>query len=98
MCRVRGGKSQTGERAALRNQIIRVAIIEDQRELRQALAMLIEEADGYHCTGTFRSMDRIEGVDVSFRMFALVDIGFRDDDQSIYSLCSPPLAAGLTLR
>jgi DNA-binding NarL/FixJ family response regulator len=76
LCRVSRGKSQTGERAALRNQIIRVAIIEDQRELRQALAMLIEEAEGFHCTGAFRSMEEaIEGIEHELPDVALVDIG-----------------------
>ena len=37
--------------------VIKVAIIEDRREIREGLAMLIEGTDGFRCTGTFRSME-----------------------------------------
>jgi len=36
---------------------IRVAIIEDRREIRDGLAMLIEYTDGFECMGKFGSME-----------------------------------------
>jgi DNA-binding NarL/FixJ family response regulator len=57
-------------------KIIDVAIIEDQRDIREGLATMFKFTDGYRCTGCYRSMeealDKIKGVlpDV-----ALVDIG-----------------------
>jgi DNA-binding NarL/FixJ family response regulator len=39
------------------SQIIKVAIIEDRREIREGLGMLINGTEGYLCTGSFRSME-----------------------------------------
>jgi DNA-binding NarL/FixJ family response regulator len=43
---------------------IRVAIVEDRREIREGLAMLIGGTDGFHCADSYRSaeeaLDRIE--------------------------------------
>jgi DNA-binding NarL/FixJ family response regulator len=56
--------------------LIKVAVIEDQREIRDGLCVLIGGTPGFHCTGGFRSMEdallRLAGQapDVS-----LVDIG-----------------------
>ncbi len=55
---------------------IRVVVIEDQREIREGLATLINGTQGFRCSGTFRSMEEAlarraaESADV-----ALVDIG-----------------------
>ena len=55
---------------------IKVAIIEDQRPIREGLDALISGSQGYHCSGAFRSMEEAlarpwpEIPDV-----ALVDIG-----------------------
>jgi DNA-binding NarL/FixJ family response regulator len=38
-------------------EIIKVAIIEDRREIREGLAMLIGLTGGYACTGSYRSME-----------------------------------------
>lgn len=38
-------------------QLIKVAIIEDRREIREGLAMLIGGTEGYACTGSYRSME-----------------------------------------
>jgi DNA-binding NarL/FixJ family response regulator len=38
-------------------EIIKVAIIEDRREIREGLAMLIGLTAGYTCTGSYRSME-----------------------------------------
>ena len=62
--------------ATARTQTIRVAIIEDQRELREGLAVLIEEAEGYRCTGAFRSAEEaIDGIARELPDVVLVDIG-----------------------
>ena len=37
--------------------IIKVAIVEDRREIRDGLAMLISGTEGFECTGTYRSME-----------------------------------------
>jgi DNA-binding NarL/FixJ family response regulator len=37
--------------------VIKVAIVEDRREIRDGLAMLIGGTEGFHCTGSFRSME-----------------------------------------
>jgi DNA-binding NarL/FixJ family response regulator len=36
---------------------IRVAIIEDQREVREGLAVLVNGTEGFKCTGSYRSME-----------------------------------------
>ena len=38
-------------------EVIKVAIIEDRREIREGLAMLIGGTEGYACTGSYRSME-----------------------------------------
>ena len=43
--------------AALELSTIKVAIIEDRREIRDGLAMLISGTEGFKCTGTYRSME-----------------------------------------
>ena len=42
--------------------IIRVAIIEDQRETREGLRTLVNGMPGYRCTGAFRSMEEAYNV------------------------------------
>jgi DNA-binding NarL/FixJ family response regulator len=37
--------------------VIKVAIVEDRREIREGLAMLINGTDGYRCTGSYGSME-----------------------------------------
>ena len=42
---------------------IRVVIIEDLREVRDGLAMLINGTSGFHCAGSYRTMeDALEGM------------------------------------
>lgn len=41
--------------------VIKVAIIEDRREIREALTMLISGTDGFRCAGAYRTME--EGLD-----------------------------------
>jgi DNA-binding NarL/FixJ family response regulator len=57
-------------------EIIKIAIIEDRREIREGLGMLIGGTPGYSCTGSYRSME--EALDkIGHRLPDLVlsDIG-----------------------
>src|SRR5262245_42448601 len=55
---------------------IRVAIVEDQQDIREGLAVLIGTTEGYACAGTHRTMEealaRLPGTPCDV---ALVDIG-----------------------
>lgn len=61
--------------------MIKVALIEDRRELRQGLGMLIGGTDGFHLTGSYRSMEEAlekigaELPDIALPDIALVDLG-----------------------
>jgi DNA-binding NarL/FixJ family response regulator len=56
--------------------IIRVAIIEDQRETREGLRTLVNGMPGYRCTGAFRSMEEaLERISWDLPEVVLVDIG-----------------------
>ena len=62
--------------ASVDNALIRVAIIEDQAEVREGLALLINDSNGLQCVGAWRSMeDAVEGVGQARPHVALVDIG-----------------------
>lgn len=55
---------------------IKVAIIEDQREVREGLAMLIGGTPGFHCTGSFRTMeDALRQISKEVPDVVLTDIG-----------------------
>ena len=56
--------------------IIKVAIIEDQYDIREGLATMLKFTDGYRCTGCYRSMEEaIEKIKTDVPEVALVDIG-----------------------
>ena len=56
--------------------VIRTAIIEDTREIREGLRALIEGTPGYRCAGTFRSMEEaLEQIAAATPDVVLVDIG-----------------------
>ncbi len=56
--------------------MIKVAIVEDRRELREALASLIDGTDGFSCSGTYRSMeDAIDRIPLEMPQVVLNDIG-----------------------
>lgn len=56
--------------------IIKTAIIEDQRDIREGLVMLINGTDGYHCTGSYRSMeDALAQIGRELPDVVLSDIG-----------------------
>src|SRR5262245_17978214 len=52
-------------KSAAEPSVIKVAIIEDRREIRDALNMLINGTHGFRCAGAYRTMeealDRIKG-------------------------------------
>ncbi len=56
--------------------VIRVAIIEDRREVREGLALLIDGTEGYVCTGSFRTMEEaLAGISRDLPDVVLVDLG-----------------------
>lgn len=58
-------------------KIINVAIIEDRREIRDGLSMLINGTEGYACTGKFSSMEEgLRSLGASLPDVVLCDIGF----------------------
>ncbi|HYK90228.1 MAG TPA: response regulator transcription factor [Acidobacteriota bacterium] len=57
------------------SQTIAIAIIEDQREVREGLMMLINGTSGFRCTGAFRSMeDALREIPRSLPNLVLTDI------------------------
>jgi len=55
---------------------IQVAIVEDQREVREGLAVLIRSTEGYHCNQRFSSMEEtLEKIGSALPDVVLVDIG-----------------------
>jgi DNA-binding NarL/FixJ family response regulator len=55
---------------------IRVAVIEDRRDIREGLAALINGTEGFECNGAFRSMEEaLEAIGRNLPDVALVDIG-----------------------
>jgi DNA-binding NarL/FixJ family response regulator len=57
-------------------EVITIANIEDQREIREGLAMLIDGTPGFQCIGKYRSMEEaLTGISDRVPDVALVDIG-----------------------
>lgn len=55
---------------------IKVAIVEDQREVRECLTILINGSPGYRCTASFRTMEHaLERIGLELPDVVLVDIG-----------------------
>ena len=55
---------------------IRVAIVEDRREIRDGLATIINGTPGFRCTAAYRSMeDALESIDDNLPDVVLNDIG-----------------------
>ena len=62
--------------ATLHPSAIKVAIIEDRREIREGLAALVNGTEGYQCKGAFRSMEEaLEGIGLELPDAVLVDLG-----------------------
>ncbi len=56
--------------------VIKAAIIEDRRDLREGLTILINGTPGYRCVGSFRSMEEaLPHIGSDVPHVALVDIG-----------------------
>src|ERR1700733_420262 len=56
--------------------VIKVAIIEDRREIRDALSMLINGTQGFRCAGAYRTMEEaLARIERESPDVALVDIG-----------------------
>lgn len=55
---------------------IKVAIVEDQRTIREGLAALIDGTDGFRCTGSYGSMEEaLKKISADTPDVALLDIG-----------------------
>lgn len=55
---------------------LRVVIIEDLREVREGLTMLIHGSNGFHCAGSYRTMEEaLRGIPGSNPDVILTDIG-----------------------
>jgi DNA-binding NarL/FixJ family response regulator len=56
--------------------IIKVALVEDRREIREGLAMLINGTPGFRCTGTYRTMEEaLQKIGFELPDVVLNDIG-----------------------
>ena len=57
-------------------QLLKAAVIEDQREIREGLRTLIDGTPGYRCTGAFRTIEEaLERIALEVPDVILVDIG-----------------------
>jgi DNA-binding NarL/FixJ family response regulator len=57
-------------------RVITVVAIEDQKEIREGLALLIDATEGFSCVGRYRSMEEaLAGIGPTGPDAALVDIG-----------------------
>jgi len=60
----------------MEQSIIKAAIIEDQRDIREGLTMLIDGTPGYECTGSYRSMEEaLDRIKAQVPDVVLCDIG-----------------------
>src|SRR5262249_56526841 len=58
--------------------VIEVAIVEDRREIRESLALLIGGTEGFKCTGSYRSMEEaLDKLKSHQPHLLLSDIGLR---------------------
>src|SRR5262249_41666910 len=56
--------------------VIKVVVIEDHREFRDYLAALINGTPGFHCAGSYRSMEEaLAGIGADVPDAALIDMG-----------------------
>jgi DNA-binding NarL/FixJ family response regulator len=56
--------------------VIRTAIVEDRRDIREGLMMLIDGTPGYRCTGSYRSMEEaLDRIAADTPDVVLCDIG-----------------------
>jgi DNA-binding NarL/FixJ family response regulator len=61
---------------AIKNTTVTVVIIEDLREVREGLAILVNGTAGFHCVGSFRTMeDALAGTPSLMPDIILTDLG-----------------------
>jgi DNA-binding NarL/FixJ family response regulator len=70
-------EAKTGDNSAMPiASTIDVAIIEDERDIRECLTFLINGTDGYTCTGSYRSMEEaLDTIGHQLPNIVLSDIG-----------------------
>jgi len=69
-------QTQSSFSAAPPATVIKVAIIEDQRDIRECLTFLINGTEGYSCTGSYRSMEEaLDKIGHQLPDVVLSDIG-----------------------
>ncbi len=57
-------------------KVIKVAIVEDLRSMRQGLSLLIDGTPGFHCSGSFRTMEEaVRHIGAELPDILLADIG-----------------------
>ena len=60
----------------LERSTINAAIVEDRREIREGLAMLINGTEGFHCSGSYRSAEEaLDRIQLHLPDVVLMDIG-----------------------
>ena len=58
------------------NKAIKVAIVEDHHKFRECLEFLLNNTEGYQCTGSYRTMEEaLQKIGYDLPDLALVDIG-----------------------
>jgi DNA-binding NarL/FixJ family response regulator len=69
-------EENSASKDAVSPALIKVAIIEDQRDIREGLAWIIRATEGFHCTGAYRSVEEALAK-ISFELpdVVLTDIG-----------------------
>jgi DNA-binding NarL/FixJ family response regulator len=68
--------NESNNSAAVSRTPIKVAIVEDQRNIRECMAILIDGTEGFHCAGTYRSMEEaIDKIPHVMPDVVLADIG-----------------------
>jgi DNA-binding NarL/FixJ family response regulator len=68
--------TNTQTAADMRPGLIRTAIVEDKRDIREGLAMLINGTAGYRCTGSYASMEEaLRNISRALPEVVLCDIG-----------------------
>ena len=66
----------SGQSALVLPAVIKAAIVEDRRDLREGLAILINGTPGYQCVGSFRSMEEaLPNIGRDLPHVTLIDIG-----------------------
>jgi DNA-binding NarL/FixJ family response regulator len=70
------GEGQAANAHARPSALLKVAIVEDQREIREGLQILINGSEGYCCTGVYRSIEEASTrIAYDIPHVVLIDIG-----------------------